>query len=241
MHRSFFGLGLVLLAAACGKDSSGPASGFECLGATLPTTAPASITVSGRILQNAFAQTALPNAEVVASRTGIDTLAADTSFTDGSYSVTFATGGTPVDGFLRVLKSGLLPTYAYPSRPLAGNLTNNNVLVITSIEFGILATAVDESHTAGNGFIGVVVKDCSGTPLAGATVQTNPPGANAVHYNVAGAPSSTATSTAADGLAYVFNVPAGNVTVMATASGHTLRQHVVNARADVITLTEIQP
>jgi hypothetical protein len=31
------------------------------------------------------------------------------------------------------------------------------------------------------------------------------------------------------------------VTVMATASGHTLRQHAVNARADVITLTEIQP
>jgi uncharacterized protein YegP (UPF0339 family) len=62
-----------------------------------------------------------------------------------------------------------------------------------------------------------------------------------VKYNAAGAPSAAATSTAADGVAYVFNVAAGNVTVMATANGHTLRQHVVNARANVITLTEIQP
>jgi len=48
-------------------------------------------------------------------------------------------------------------------------------------------------------------------------------------------------STSADGVAYIFNVAAGNVTVMSTASGHALRQHTVNARADVITLTEIQP
>jgi hypothetical protein len=241
MHRSIFGLGLVLLAAACGDDSSGPGSGFECLGAALPTTAPATVTVSGQIKQNALAQTALSGAVVVASRTGTDTLAADTSDTPGFYSLSIATGGTPVDGFIRVTKSGFLPTYAYPSRPLAANLANNNVLAITNTEFGILATTVDESQAAGNGFIGVVVKDCNGTPLAGATVQTSPAGADPVHYNFGGAPSSTATATAADGVAYVFNVAAGNVTVMATASGHTLRQHVVNARADVITLTEIQP
>jgi len=36
-------------------------------------------------------------------------------------------------------------------------------------------------------------------------------------------------------------IAAGNVTVMATAGGNTLRQHIVNARADAITVTEIQP
>lgn len=239
MHRSLLGLGLALLIAACGSDSSGPEAGFECLGAPLPTTAPSTITVGGQILGNALAPTALSGAEVLASRTGTDTLAADTSNTPGFYSLTFATQGTPVNGFLRVTKSGYLPTYAYPARPLAANDTTN-VLAITSIEFGILGTAVGESQQAGNGFIGVVVRNCSGTPLAGATVQTSPAG-GAVKYNFGGAPSSTATSTSADGVAYVFNVAAGNVTVMATANGHTLRQHVVNARADVITLTEIQP
>ena len=231
--------GLSIVIVACGGDSSGPGAGFECLGAALPTTAPSSITIGGQILGNALAPTALGGAEVLASRTGTDTLAIDTSTTPGFYSLTFTTGGTPVNGFLRVTKSGYLPTFAYPPRPLFANDTTN-VLAITSIEFGILGTAVGESQQTGNGFIGVVVKDCSGTTLANATVQTSPAG-GAVKYNFGGTPSSTAMATSADGVAYVFNVPAGNVTVMATANGHALRQHVVNARPDVITLTEIQP
>jgi len=231
-------LGLVVFIAACGSDSSGPGAGFECLGAALPTTAPNTITLGGQILHNALAPTALSGAEVIASKTGTDTLAADTSNTPGFYSLSITTGGTPVDGFLRISKSGYLTTYAYPSRPLAANDTTN-VLVITSQEFGLLHAAVGLSHTAGTGSIGVVVRNCAGTPLEGATVSSNPPGT--VKYNSAGAPSATAVSTSADGVAYIFNVAAGNVTVMSTASGHTLRQHVVNARADVITLTEIQP
>lgn len=238
MQRLVLGLGLTCIAAACGGDSSSPEAAFACLGAALPTTAPASITIGGQVLGNALAPTALAGAEVLGLRTDIDTLDRDTSTTPGFYSLTFATGGTPVNGFLRVTKSGHLPTYAYPARPIAANDTTN-VLAVTSVEFGILGTAVGESQQAGNGFIGVVVRDCTGTPLANATVQTNPAGT--VKYNAAGAPSSTATVTAADGVAYVFNVAAGTVTVMATANGHTLRQHAVNARADVITLTEIQP
>jgi hypothetical protein len=239
MQRFVLGLGLTFIVVACGGDSSSPDAAFACLGAALPTTAPATITIGGQVLGNALAPTALPGAEVLGLRTDIDTLDRDTSSTPGFYSLTFATAGTPVNGFLRVTKSGHLPTYAYPARPIAANDTTN-VLAITSLEFGILGTAVGESQQTGNGFIGVVVRDCTGTPLANATVQTSP-AAGAVKYNAAGAPSSTATVTAADGVAYVFNVAAGNVTVMATASGHALRQHVVNARADVITLTEIQP
>lgn len=239
MQRLVLGLGLTFIVGACGGDSSGPGAGFECLGAALPTTAPSSITISGQILGNALAPTANPGAQVLALRTDIDTLDRDTSTTPGFYGLTFATGGTPVNGFLQVTKSGYLPTYAYPSRPIAANDTIN-VLAITSTEFGVLGTLVGETHQAGNGFIGVVVRDCNGTPLAGATVRTSP-AADTVKYNAAGAPSADATSTAPDGVAYVFNVAAGSVTVMATASGHTLRQHVVNARANVVTLTEIQP
>ena len=236
MHRVL--LGLVIVIAACGSDSSGPGAGFECLGAALPTTAPSTITLGGQILGNALAPTALPGAEIIASRTGTDTLAADTSDTPGFYSLSISTGGTPIDGFLRVSKSGYITTYAYPSRPLAVNDTTN-VLVITSNEFTLLSNAVSVPHTPGDGTIGIVVRDCNGTPLTGATVASNPPGV--IKYNAAGAPSSSATSTYTDGVAYIFNVAAGNVTIMGTANGHALRQHVVNARADVITLTEIQP
>src|SRR5436190_6863864 len=227
MRQVLAGLGRALLVAACGRDSSGPGAGFECLGAALPTTAPATITVSGRITGNALAPTALPGAVVLASH-GIDTLAVDTSDTPGMYSLSITTGGTPVNGFLRVTKSGYLSTYAYPARALAANDTTN-VLVITQNEFDFLSAATGQTQQSGNGFIGVVVTDCNGTALANATVQTSPAGT--VRYNdAAGAPSMTATSTSGGGVAYVFNVPAGDVTVMATANGHTLRQHVVTAR-----------
>jgi hypothetical protein len=232
-------LALPIALAACG-DSSGPAAGFECLGAPIPTTAPATVTVSGRVEQNALSPTALGGAVVIAFRVGAtDTLAIDTSFTSGSYSLSVSTGGTPVNGYLRATESGHVDTYAYPSRPLFADLATD-ILMPTTNELAFLGTVVGVTQAAGNGFIGMIVKDCNGTTLAGATVTTSPAG-SAVRYNSGSSPSSTATSTSSDGVAYVFNLPAGNVTVMANVSGHTLRQHIVNARADVVTLTEIQP
>lgn len=228
----------LIATAACG-DSSGPAPGFECLGAPIPTTAPATVVVAGQIRANALSPTALSGAIITAFRTGNATpLDADTSDTPGFYSLSIATGGTPVDGYLQVTHSGQLDTYAYPSRPLFADLTSN-VLMPTSNELAFLGTAVGVTQAAGNGFIGVIVKDCNGTTVAGATVTTNPPGT--VRYNSGSTPSGSATTTSSDGVAYVFNVPAGNAIVQANAAGNVLRQHTVNARADVVTLTEIQP
>lgn len=232
-------LALLSFVAACGSDSNSPDPGFECLGAPIPATAPATITVNGQILANALSPTALGGAIVTAFRIGVtDSLAVDTSNTPGFYGLSLSSGGTPINGYLRVTHSGQVDTYAYPSRPLFADLTTN-VLMPTNTELGFLGAAVGVTQAAGNGFIGVIVKNCDGVTLAGATVTTSPAGT--VKYNSASGPSPSATSTASDGVAYVFNVPAGNVTVMANASGHTLRQHVVTARADVVTLTEIQP
>lgn len=238
MQRLLFVLPFALV-AACGGDSSGPGAGFECLGGTLPTTAPATIAVTGQIRAGALSPGPLSGALVTAYRTGdTTTLDSSTSNTPGNYNLQVLTGGTPIDGYLRVVHSGQITTYAYPSRPLASDLVTN-VLMITSSEFGFLAAAVTVTPEAGKGFIGVIVKNCNGTPVAGATVSTNPPGT--VHYNAGTTPSSSATTTSADGIAYVFNVTAGNVTVQANGGGHSLRSHIVNARADAVTLTEIQP
>ena len=243
MLRSIRALPFALIAvalAACSSNSSGPGAGFGCLGQPLPTIAPAGIGISGNIEQNALSPSPLSGATVAAFRTG-NTTALDTatSNTPGFYNLQVTTGGTPVDGYLRVTHSGAyITTYAYPARPLVADVVTN-VLMITTTELGLFGSAVGVTQTAGNGFIGVIVKNCDGTPIAGATVTTNPAGT--VRYNSASGPSSTATSTAADGVAYVLNVAAGNVTVQANGGGHTLRQHVVNARADAVTLTEIQP
>ena len=238
MHRAL--LGLVVIIAACGSDSNGPAPGFECLGQALPTTAPTVVNVTGMVTANVLSPGPVPHAFVYGFRTGDTThLAGDTTNTPGQYSLAISTGGTPVNGYLAISDSGHhIATYAYPAVPLAVDATEN-VLMVSSQEFSFLAAAAGITPVAGDGFIGVVVRNCQGTPVSGANVTSMPAGT--VRYNAGGGPSPTATSTAADGVAYIANVAAGNVTVQATASGHTLRQHVVNARADVITLTEIQP
>ena len=242
MHRASRFLSLALTGAAlaaCGGDSNGPAPGFECLGQALPTTAPATINFTGRVFQNFLSQTALGGAEVLAFKTGtVPSIAGDTTDTGGAYSFSFSTGGAPVDGYIRVTHSSHMTTYAYPAQPIAKD-TAQNVFMPTQTEFNFLAQAAGVTPVAGDGFIGIVVRNCAGTPIAGATVSSTPGGT--VRYNAAGAPSSSAIVTADDGVAYIANVAAGNVTVQASASGHTLRAHVVNARADVITLTEIRP
>ena len=232
-------VGLSIVIGACGEDSSGPAEGFGCVDDPRPTTAPALIAVNGAIRANALSPGPVSNAIITAFRVGVtDSIAIDTSNTPGDYAVSITTGGTPVNGYLRVTHSGQLDTYAYPSRPLSENLTTN-VLMPTQAELDFLGLAVGVTPSASNGFIGVVVKDCFGFTVAGATVSTTPAGT--VRYNAGGTPSASATSTSSDGVAYVFNVPAGDVTVRANGGGETLRQHVVTARAGTVTLTEIQP
>ena len=232
-------LGLSIVIGACSGDSSGPAEGFGCVNDPLPTTAPSLVTVNGSIRANALSPGPVSNAIITAFRVGApDTIAIDTSNTPGDYAVSITTGGTPVNGYLKVKHSGQLDTYAYPSRPLAANLTTN-VLMPTQSEITFLGSAVGVTQSASNGFIGVVVRDCFGATVAGASVSTSPAGT--VKYNSGGSPSASATSTSTDGVAYVFNVTAGDVTVKANGGGETLRQHVVTARAGTVTLTEIQP
>src|SRR2546423_315532 len=164
---------VALIVASCGSDSNAPATGFECLGQALPTTAPAVVDVSGRITANFTSPAPVPHAYVYAFRRGDTThLAGDTTDTIGNYSLTITTGGTPVDGYIAVSDSGHhLHTDAYPPIPLAGNITEN-VLMVSSTEFAILAGAAGVTPVAGDGFIGMVVRNCQGAPIAGATVSS---------------------------------------------------------------------
>jgi hypothetical protein len=153
--------------------------------------------------------------------------------------LSISTGGTPVDGYLQISNTGYITTYAYPPAPLAANATESGILVTTS-EFANLSTVANVTQDPSKGFIAVVVEDCAGAPIAGATISTNP-AAGTIRYNSGGFPSSSATSTAADGIAYAFNVTAGDVIVSATGGGHTLRAHTVAARTDGIILTAVTP
>jgi hypothetical protein len=233
----------LLVLAACGGDGGGgPSSNpgpFDCLGEPLPTTAGDPLVVTGIVRSNPITPAALAGAQVIGYRTGnatrLDSTASDAN---GNYTLTLATGGQPLDGYVRVFKSGYIDTYGYPPAPLVASATQSALLITTS-DLAALGMLAGVTQSAGKGLIALVVSDCNGTPLAGATVSSNPAGT--LRYNSGGFPSSSATATSADGVAYILNVTAGDVVVSASATSHVLRSHTVNARADVVTLTGVTP
>lgn len=222
-------------------STGGTGGAFGCSGQPLPTTAPAMVKLAG-VTQTAGLMGTKPVASaLVEVFQGTNTTPVTSTMSDaqGNYSVMVSTGGVPVDGYARGTAPTYMTTYLYPAGPIAADITNGTVLLVTPGTFNLLETFASATQMQGNGWIGVVVSDCDGNPLAGATVTTNPAGT--VRYNGGGIPSNTAMMTDADGVAYVFNVPAGDVTVQGTVQGHTLREHGVLARADVLTTTVLQP
>ena len=90
------------------------------------------------------------------------------------------------------------------------------------------------------GLIAVIVADAAENPIAGATVTTSPAAANDCYNGTSGLPDAMVMTTAADGIAYMINVPAGEVTVSASVGGTSFGAHKVNARAGTFTTTVVQ-
>jgi len=237
--------------ADAGPDASVPDANpdpFFCAGKPLPTTAPATVVVSGSTEQITLGgATPLDGVVVTAYDGGGSSIATATSDTAGAYAVSLTTGGAPLDGYLVGHKDGgsstYMDTYLYPPAPLAADTAQGRILMLTSGSggtFGTLQSLAGVTQAPGKAFIGVVIADCNYQPIAGATI-VSPPAGSTVIYSSGGLPSSSATSTATDGLAYIFNVPPGTVTINANTGTMDLRAHDLDARADVITTTAVQP
>lgn len=214
---------------------------FACAGAPLPASASEPVVLGGVVSTTGSGGTTnVASATVSAFRTGNSTaLVSGTSTASGAYSLSIPTGNLPVDGYLAATKASYLDTYVYPSEPAAkdGNL---DVSMLTSSTFGFLQTFAGVSQNAAKGVVIVQVVDCNDAPIAGATVSSTPGGT--VRYLSGGTPSSSATSTDADGVAFIFNVGPGDVAIAASATGGSFRSHTVNARASsAITATRIAP
>lgn len=203
---------------------------------------PATITLSGTA-SDAQSGSALASVAVGAFKSSDETNAVMTATTDasGNFTMTITTNGQALDGYIQGTKSGYVDTYLYPPTPVSANYTGATVLMVTPGTFGLLYTVAQVGgQTPGDGSIALKVEDASGMPVAGATISSTPAGM--VRYNGTGTPAvpdKNATSTQADGIAYVLNVAAGQVTVSAAKSGLTFKSHAVKARADVVTETLI--
>lgn len=213
-----------------------------------PPTQTVEVTVSGQATSQ-DAQGSQPQAGVTieAFRNADENTPLATTVTDaqGNYSLTIQTNGEAIDGFLKATKTGFKTTYLYPPYPLMMDFNMASVIMVTQATWDVLNNiAAGGQQQPGNGLVALIVTD-GANPVGGAKVTSNPAPTPETRYNelvgTVALPSSTAMETHTDGVAYLFNLPPGQVTVSATKAGMTFASHNVKAWADELTTTVIVP
>jgi hypothetical protein len=227
--------------ATVGSSSSGMIMGaFACLGDPLPTMADPMIDLAGDVTGFDGAMSSMVQGTKIELFKNNVLALTTTSGAMGKFAfVDVPTNNMPVDGYLHATDPKYLDTYVYPPYPITKDTPNARILLVSPSTLDLLPVLGLPTQDPQKAFIGVLVVDCDGNAVQGATVTTNPAGT--VKYGMGQLPSNTATSTGVDGLAYVFNVPAGSVEVDAVAGPNDLRQHSIDARAGVITTTIVAP
>ena len=226
-------LGVALSGAfylACGGDDGGSADAAPQV--------PAMISISGMASARSLSGSMpVPGVAIVALKASDDSMVAmATTDAGGLYTITIPTNGMPVDGYLKASITGYLTTYLYPPYPLTADFGSGSLNMLTTNTRDLLSTIAQGNQQGGMGLIALEVVDKTNATVGGAMVSSSPAG-NPVRYDGSnGLPSSSATMTDADGVAYLFNVAPGTVTVSATGA-KTFRSHAVKAYADNFTTT----
>jgi hypothetical protein len=231
---------VVLVAACSGSNGTTPIDGHSG-GSDSASTVPAMITISGQALQqDQSGETPVAGVAISAFASSNESapLASTTTDASGNYTLMIATQGQPIDGYIKATMSGLVDTYVYPPVPMAKDQTNAVASMITTSNYNALVGF--EGASASNGMIILVVLDSSAAnTIMGATVATSPTSGKVRYMDGNMQPFATA-STNTDGLAFLFDVPPGSVSVSANKSGMSFASHGIKARAGALTTTIVQ-
>jgi hypothetical protein len=239
-------LALALFVTACvtgcggsGSNNNGGGTPDAQVFLDAPPVVPTTLTITGTAKENTQSGS-VPFAGVSVSlfKTTDDTtaLATATSAADGTYTLTVQTDGHVIDGFLRGSKTGYIDNDSFPAGPFQGNTTGADVNLISTSNFSFLKL-LGGGHD-GKGLIIVEILDASSAPVAGATVSSNPAAGGYKYSDSNGTPTAT-MSTAADGAAFVFDLPPGTVQVSASKTGATFKSHSIVVKADHFTTTVV--
>jgi len=233
----------LLALAACGSDHSkvdasiiipdtavdakvwmdAPPSMYDltCFGGTAPTTAADPITIAGStqtLTQQGPEAVGMVLVEVFKTGT-VNPVATVTSDAAGAFITgNIATGGTPLDGFLRGAKATFRTSYLYPPSPATASLAGVPLLVVSNQAFTLLSTqlAMVTQDDTNNGALVVAVTDCSTppTPIDGATLKVQQSGTDVGTIFDLGAIAAQAAGTF-----FVFNVPDGPTQLLVSFDG----------------------
>lgn len=211
---------------------------LDCLGAALPDTAPDPLTITGTVYNPGIPgitnDTLIVGADVESFLRGTETspIATTTSTTGGAFVLSASNGSmTPVNAYVRATSSGYWSTYLYPPTPVFENQTGVQVVMTTNTQAGLLENLTGVTIDPAKGWVSVLVLDCNGDPIEGATVTSSPAAGDIAYQDASGVPSTSATATSSSGVALLFNVPVGDVELDASVGGMTLRANTVQVHA----------
>ncbi|HUS30099.1 MAG TPA: carboxypeptidase-like regulatory domain-containing protein [Kofleriaceae bacterium] len=241
---------VVCLLAACGGGNNGGNNGDDTndtpdakVFMDAPVVAPSMFTISGDVTEQGISGESPVSGVSIAlySNAAQQTpIAMATSDAQGKYTMTVMTNGTAIDGFVLAKKSGYVDLYLYPTAPFSKD-TDGDLNMLTPSNRDFLSNLASGNQMSGKGLIGLAIIDANGMPVAGATISAMPAAGAYRYMGSNGYPSGSAMSTNTDGVAFMFNVPSGPITISATKAGMTFHSHVVEARADKMTTTAIAP
>ena len=201
---------------------------------------PAMITISGVAGDGGSGGSSTPKQGVAVSvfATSNESTPLGTATTDaqGKFSIMVATGGHPIDGFVKATLSGYKDTYNYPPGSWFKDSTVE-LNMITPGNFGIVPALCGVSQDSAKGEVALAVLDSSGMPVGGATVASTP-GSDDCYFS-GGIPSGSAHMTDSGGFAFMFNVP-GQATLSANKTGMVFKSHPVNAHPNAFTMTVVE-
>lgn len=243
-----------LFLVGCGDDG-GSNSGIDAPGGVdssvdidaAPTadapTAPAMITISGVATERTLGGSpVIVGATIAAYRATNEATPVAMATTDaqGKFTMTISTGGFALEGYLKATKAGMVVTYLYAPAPIAMDMANVPINMVTPGNYGTLYTITQVGEQANTGIVAMVVTGANTmTPVAGAMMTSMPSGT--YKYNASGIPSSTATVTGTDGVAYFLNAPLGTVKVGAQSTGMAWQSHGVKVFTSSLTTTLVVP
>ena len=271
--RAVVTIAAIAFSAACGDDAATPDApiviadaaidappdayvpdapnyDFSCIPNAAPTTATATIQLSGTA-QEVFLNGTTPgirNAMGVSVQAckgncngGNDLGTTGPTPAAGTYmtaAISTGTSMTPLDGYLIATKTGNRTTYVYPASPLTMNQAGVPIIMLTTQLVQALAL-VGVNQSIGNSMLAVLVTDCATPPVGiGGAVVTVTQGGTPVGDAPFDASQFDPQGT---GAWFITNVPPGDTTVSATYNGMTFRAHVVGAVADTTTTTQVKP
>jgi hypothetical protein len=239
-------------------DAPPPVYNFTCIGNGQPSSATATVTLSGTVQQVALGGTGItftpvPAASVDACNAASNTCsgagtAMSTSATDGTFSIgPINTSSAPLNDFIEMMKSGVRTTYTYPASPFTASVSGVPILTFdASLVTLILPNLGCTQNDTNNGILALAFTDCADMPITDST-----------NLNVSvkqGGTEVTGTSMVnlgmyapqAAGTFLVCNVPENLATTVGATyvSGgmtRTFRAHVVKVVKGTTTATLVRP